>query len=438
MTTEDLLWLDPSGLCTGLYVELDVGWMAHPFPRSSFKISTEQQIATIQGLRLSKVRCIPSKSDPDALQKLTERIDSGAAGSSVEEKKSIEDARQRALQEALAQRAQRAEQLAQQARSLAVCERRFGEASRQYRKTLEICKMQPAQAGAEACKMVAGFVDDMMANGESAIRLLSESSGDKSSMHTVNVTVLSLLLGKAMGFSSQELLDLGVSAFLHDIGKIDLPERVRWHEDSFTSAENKAYQEHVTKSVLMVKSMELTQPCLLAIGQHHELADGGGFPSRLKADQLNPGARVLALINRYDNFCNPSRVSAALTPHEALSLLFAQFKSKFDTAALSAFIRMMGVYPPGSIVQLVDDRFGLVVSVNSSRPLKPKLIVHEAGISRHEALILDLEHTPGVGIRRSVKAAVLPAAILDYLAPRQRVTYFFEKVIEVPVREKAQ
>ena len=89
--------------------------------------------------------------------------------------------------------------------------------------------------------------------------------------------------------------------------------------------------------------------------------------------------------------------------------------------------RRMGVYPPGSVVQLVDDRFALVVSVNSSRPLKPRVIVHEPSVSRHEALILDLEHAPTIGIRRSVKPSALPREAAEYLSPRQRISYFFEK-----------
>ena len=96
---------------------------------------------------------------------------------------------------------------------------------------------------------------------------------------------------------------------------------------------------------------------------------------------------------------------------------------------------MMGVYPPGSIVQLVDDRFGMVVSVNSSRPLKPRVIVHEPGVPRDEALILDLEHAPRVGIRRSLKPSMLPAASLDFLAPRQRMCYYFEKLVDPQMQE---
>jgi hypothetical protein len=179
--------------------------------------------------------------------------------------------------------------------------------------------------------------------------------------------------------------------------------------------------------VQVAKSMGLPTGALTAIAQHHELIDGSGFPLRAKGDSMSRSARILALVNRYDNLCNPSRAAAALTPHESLSLIFAQQKTRFDAGALSAFIRMMGVYPPGSVVQLVDERYAMVVSVNSARPLKPRVLVHDAGVTRHEALILDLELAPHVGIRRSLKPVALPAAAMDFLAPRQRVSYFFER-----------
>jgi hypothetical protein len=72
----------------------------------------------------------------------------------------------------------------------------------------------------------------------------------------------------------------------------------------------------------------------------------------------------------------------------------------------------------------------MVMSVNSARPLKPRVLVHDVGVSRHDALILDLEHAPHISIRRSLKPAALPSAAMDFLAPRQRVTYFFERVVD--------
>ncbi len=411
--------VDVKSLRIGMFVELDVGWLSHPFPVGSFKISSSRQIDTIRGLGQAKVRVNLTKSDPDP-EAAAAAVNPALAALAAE--------RTAAAQREAAQRQAHAEQLAQQQRSLVVCERRFGEAVRQYRKTLELIPTQP-KAAAEFCHtMVSDFVGEMLAEGESAIRLLSEAAGDKSSMHPVNVTIVSLLLGKAMGLGQPELVDLGMAAFLHDAGKVQLPDRVRWLEENFSTAEYKLYQEHVAQGVQVAKSMELSKAAMLAIAQHHELIDGSGFPMRVKGESMTPAARILALVNRYDNLCNPSRAAAAMTPHESLSLIFAQLKTKFDSVALSAFIRMMGVYPPGSVVQLMDERYGMVVSVNSARPLKPRVIVHEPGISKHEALILDLEHAPNIGIRRSLKPAALPAEALDFLAPRQRVSYFFERV----------
>ena len=411
----------------GMYVELDLGWMAHPFPTGSFKIASAKQIETIRGLGLEQVRFIPAKSDVVVEDPVDERP-TPPASSALSEK-------MLAAQRDKLARQQRAELLGEQQRSLVICERRFNEAARQYRRTLEQVHTQPQAVARECQALVQGFVGEVLGEGESAIRLLSETAGDKSAMHPVNVTVVSLLLGRAMGLPEPELVELGLAAYLHDVGKTLMPDRVRWLEDNFSSAEYKLYQEHVAQSLVVGKSMGLTLPIMQAIAQHHELADGSGFPGRIKGTAMTRNAHILALVNRYDNLCNPARVASAMTPHEALSLIFAQLKTRFDGVALSAFIRMMGVYPPGSVVQLSDERYAMVVSVNSARPLKPRVIVHDAGVPKHEALILDLERNPQLSIRRSLKPASLPAASQDYLSPRQRVSYFFEKVSEAPATE---
>jgi HD-GYP domain-containing protein (c-di-GMP phosphodiesterase class II) len=424
MKSEESVWIDVALLRVGHYVELDVGWMAHPFPTGSFKISSPKQIEVIKGLGKKQVRVVPRKSDEPSSEAADVPSESAApippeAASLLTQEQA--DAEQRRL---------RAAMLTAQERSLIACERRFAESVRLYRKTMDMVQSQPKLATEPCLGMVNTYVTELMDNGEAAIRLLSEAAGDKSAMHPVNVTVISLLLGKAMGLNKAELIDLGMAAFLHDIGKVKLPDRVRWLEDNFSSAEYRLYQEHVPQGLAIGKGMELRSPVLLAMLQHHEMVDGSGFPSRLRGDALGTSGRILALVNRYDNLCNPSRPGSALTPHEALSLIFAQFKARFDAVTLSAFIRMMGVYPPGSVVQLIDDRFGIVVSVNSARPLKPRIILHEPGVARAEALILDLEKMPQLGIRRSLKPGNLPAAALDYLAPRQRIAYFFEQAAE--------
>ncbi len=416
--------IDVGQLRRGLFVQLDLGWMDHPFPKGSFKISSDDQIRTIRSLGLTQIRYFPSKSDP---------VDDGAATAAANVDRTgtgappARTAEQRLMSEADALRDQRREQLAAQQRSLQICERRFGEATRQYQKVVEHVSSKPALARTQCVELVAGCVSEILVDGEAAIRLLSETTGDRSAMHPVNVMVISLLLGKALGLPSHDLADLGVAALVHDLGKEQLPERMRSVDESFSASEVAVYREHVLHSVNAATRMGLSEQAVAAVAQHHEMVDGSGFPALLKNDAMSVGGKILALVNKYDNLCNPARLVHAMTPHEALSIIFANQKSRFDGVALGAFIRMMGVYPPGSVVQLVNERFAIVVSVNSTRPLKPRVIVHDPGVPREEALILDLERTPELGIRRSLKPAQLPKAALDYLAPRQRVSYFYER-----------
>jgi HD-GYP domain-containing protein (c-di-GMP phosphodiesterase class II) len=417
--------IDVDQLRLGMYIELEMGWMSHPFPKGSFKISSDKQIEIIRGLGLRRVRYVPAKSD---------LVSAASAAPSLDTTQPVADSansqNSQAHAEALRLRQARADLLSVQQRDLIVCERRFGEAIRQYKHTLEQVASRPQEARQQCVALVDAFIGEMLGEGESAIRLLSEGMGDKASMHPVNVTIISLLLGKSMGLAPSAMADLGVAAFLHDMGKSVLPDRVRWLEDNFSSVEYKLYQEHVIQGVTLGTRMELSPGALQAIAQHHELMDGSGFPARLKGDQLSMPAKILALINRYENLCNPSRPANAMTPHEALSLIFAQLKTRFDSSVLSAFIRMMGVYPPGSVVQLTDERFAIVVSVNSSRPLKPRVFVHDPAVPKYDALILDLEKIAELGIRRSLKPTNLPRSALDYLSPRQRICYFFERAMD--------
>jgi len=401
-------------LRAGLFVDLDLGWMSHPFPSSRFKITNSRQLEVLRGLGVDRIRYVPSKSDPVETAEVvaTESVESSAA--------EYESDRLRVEREKRA-----AVRLAQQ-ESLLQCERRFVESTEQYRKAMSLVGSRPSEALKVGEKVVRDMAIEMAAQGDSAIRLLTEAAGDKSAMHPVNVTVLSLLLGKSMGLPETALKDLGIAAFLHDMGKVHLPERVRRWEEGFSAAENKVYQDHVAQSVAMAREMGLSLGAVNAIAQHHEMVDGSGFPGRLTQDAIYVGARILSLVNRYDGLCNPVRMAASMTPHEALSMLFAQQKTRFDGKALSAFIRMMGVYPPGSVVQLNDERHALVVSVNSARPLKPRVLIHEPTVPRHESIVLDLEKVPNTSIRRSLKPSSLPVAAMDYLQPRQRICYFYE------------
>jgi HD-GYP domain-containing protein (c-di-GMP phosphodiesterase class II) len=409
--------IDVDELRVGMFIHLDLSWMQHPFPVGSFRISHAQQIDKIRSLGLKQLRWSPEKGEllpPQPAAPDTTQAPPPAAQIRIEETPAQ-----------AAQRERRTE-LSAQRESAALCQRQFDEAGMAWRAAQDCVAAQPEQARQHTEGLTRALLDKMLVDGDMCIRLLTCNAGDHTSAHAMNVAVISLLMGRVFGFGDDEMLDLGIGALMHDVGKIDLAERLRHLDARFSPDDLAAYRNHVAQGVVHGRRMGLRPGALLVLAQHHENADGTGFPLRLKVDRMSAASRIVALVNRYDKLCNPPVLGLAHTPHEALSLLFSQAKSQFDAGMLNAFIRMMGVYPAGSVVQLTDERYALVMSVNSTRPLKPNVLVHDPALPRDEALHLNLMSTPELGIRRSLKPAQLPAEALDYLAPRPRVAYFFE------------
>ncbi len=410
----------------GMFIQLDGGWLSHPFPVSSFRLSTAEQLSTVRGLGLQQVRWVPEKSDLPS----TPAAPLGSAGATEPAAvpapglagPDVNVPVQSEAEQALALRRQR---LNLQRAAYQQCERQHAEASRALREVLDTSLQDPARAGRTSQALTQAMLDKMLGADNVGIRLV-HSAPDREAAHGLNVGVISLLIGRTLELGDEELLDLGVGALLHDVGKLDVVERCRHLEDGFGSAEVQHYREHVAKGLRQAKAMGLSAGAMAVVAQHHELADGSGFPQRLNNDHISIAARIVAIVNRYDNLCNPRTRSLPLTPHEAVSTMFAQARNRYDSAVLNAFIRMMGVYPAGSLVQLTDDRFAMVVGANSSRPLKPRVLVHDVQVPRAEALLLDLEQEPKLGIRRSVPAQKMPVATLHYLDPRPRVSYYFE------------
>jgi putative nucleotidyltransferase with HDIG domain len=415
-------------LRVGMFIHLDLGWMSHPFPLSSFKITSAEQIETIRSLGIPRLRWSPDRSDrleggtlePSATLSM---VDSGevAAASSAAQAVAA-----RPVDAAQAARRSAAAELEAQASALRICERQFTEACRDLRRINDAVEKTPEKALEGVNTLTRALLAKMLVDGELCVRVLGEPVGDRMSAHAMNVSIISLLLARMMGMAEPDLMDLGAGALLHDMGKIVLPDRLRLPQEDFTAAEQSLYREHVMHGVAHGRRMGLSAGALLVIAQHHELADGSGFPKGALLERMSTAARIVAMVNRYDNLCNAAVPARSLTPHEALSRMFAQSRTKFDVTMLNAFIRMMGIYPPGSVVQLSDDRYAMVMAVNAARPLKPRVLVFDAQVAVEKALHLNLEECPDLGIRRSLKGSQLPPRAAEYLAPRQRVAYFFD------------
>ncbi len=415
-------------LRVGMYIQLDGGWLSHPFPLSNFRIAGPDQLQTLRGLGLARVRWVPEKSLPLALPAAAASDQALPPADAAEQREAACQVQQPA--DGLAQ--QQADWLAAQRESARLCERQYGEASTAWRGAVEALVARPQDAGSTSRQLAQAMLDKMLAAEDVGIRLVA-GGGDRHAAHALNVTVIALLIGRTLGLDEDQLIDLGVGALLHDVGKQEIAERYRHLEDGFSAPEAAAYRDHVAQGVTQGRRMALAPGALAVLAQHHEHADGSGFPAQMAGDRMSMAARIVAIVDRYDKLCNPGPGSPAVTPHQAVAMLFAQGRQRYDTTVLNTFIRMMGVYPAGSLVQLTDDRYAMVVGVNSSRPLKPRVLVHQPGATE----LLDLERLPDLGIRRSLAPGKVPGAALQALDPRPRVAYYFEPIARerlVPVR----
>ncbi|CAN5717503.1 HD-GYP domain-containing protein [soil metagenome] len=401
-----------AALRVGMFVHLDVGWMNHPFRLSNFVIESEEQLAQLQTLGLKHVRWSPGLSvDPAQAPEPSEapaELSSPAPVSS----ESLRD------------------ELVRQRRSQSICDSQFAEATAASARILGRVQAEPAQARQDTERLALALTRKMIDDGPSCLRLLTESAGDQSALHAVNVGVLSLLLGRALDLGEEDLVELGVGALLHDVGKLDLPDAACHADADMAPADAALYRSHVALGVTRGQKMGLSKGAMLVLAMHHERADGAGFPRRLPGAQMTLPARIVALVNRYDGLCNPHWPSSAITPHEAVARLFAREKDAFEPALLASFVRQVGVFPPGSMVQLSDDRFAMVTSVNPQRPLKPRLLIHDPKRPAADGVLTDLEHMPRLNIVRSLPPRAMPRSVREDLVPRQRITYFWEPLAE--------
>ena len=410
---ESFLLLKSPELRVGMFVHIELGWMDHPFALNRFRIASDQQLSDIKDLDLKQVRVVPSRSDADLFTPALLSALSVNLDAKQPENESVALVSENSLM------------LALQKANLARCDKSYTQATQQWKKIMADVMVNPLEARLQCNHMLSAFLEETSVQQDTHIRLLSEVAGESFVLHALNVTVMALLLGRALKFTLSELEDVGMAALLHDMGKQKLPDRIRLGIN-LSAAQAIVARSHVQESLQMARAMGLSAGVLSIIAQHHELADGSGYPQGLTAPNMTRGAQVVSLVNLYDNLNNPSSSMLSLTPHEAISILFAQRKAQFEAHTLQAFVQLMGVYPPGSLVQLNDDRYAIVVSANATRPHKPSVLVHDATTPIEQAIILDLQKMPLLTVRRSLHPRNLPPDTLAYLSPRKRVSYFFD------------
>ena len=407
-------YISPDQLCVGLYIQLELAWWEHNFAFSNFKIKDESQIKALRALGVERLRYDPARSDCEPLSKTEPQppVASTPAPTPPTPEQQASQAR--------------AEKLKALRKRLAEVDRKFVQASQQIKTLNQTLRSRPEEACKQAGEVVGAMVETLLGGSGAVLHTINSKAAEDNYLHSLNVTVLSLMLGRQLGLDSEDCHVLGMGALLHDVGKLEVPSKVLLKPEPLTRPEQQLLQLHCEFGLRMGHKLMLDDEVLRIINEHHEYCDGSGYPRQLREAAIGRLSRLVCITNQFDNLCNPLNPRDGLSPHEALALMFKQYTARFDAVALKAFIRCMGIYPPGCLVQLDDQRYGLVLGMNPSQPLKPTLIVYDPAVPKNEALIIDLEQEPRLSIAASLRPAQLPREALEYLNPRQQLSYFVE------------
>jgi putative nucleotidyltransferase with HDIG domain len=417
MQTNPHHFIDVSQLQVGIYVHLDLGWMDHPFTLSNFKVKDEEQISIIKKTGLKKLRYDPNRSDcpplpikVDVPTSSTEATANPIVADAVSNAANTQNLRLKELHHAINE-----------------CEKKFINTSNIAKQVTRNILTDPATSIEQAALIVNDMVDTALMEGDVAVHALNGNrSSDAHYVHPLNVTVLALIMAKSVEMSKEDARLLGMAALFHDIGKAEISDKILLKKDPLTKSEQAHYEQHSEIGARMAQEVGLPVRIGKVIFQHHEHADGSGYPKHLRGEQTDQLARLIALVNGYDNLCNPNNITLAKTPYEALAHMYANQRAKYDESLLKRLIKSLGIYPPGSIVQLSTGSYATVISVNPNKPLRPYVMLHDPLTERHEPQIIDLREEPSININACLRPNQLPAEVLEYLNPRKRISYFMD------------
>lgn len=414
--------IDACQLRPGVHVRLPMAWVDNPFMFNSFVIANEEQIRVIAALKLPQLFCslarckvppLPAEesTDPERTASQVEHDQTAACAPS----KGAAPTRDRecaAVVDRLKGKLDRAQQ-------------HYLAAENAVDNAIKTFTAKPAEAFEQIRKVSEISVAAMLTDPDSAIILITEKAqSDGHAAHSLSVMTLALLIGKQANLPELAMRAIGTAALLHDIGKQGMDASILRRSER-NRHEEASYQTHCRRGFdAATRAGTLTQAMLDAILHHHERFDGSGFPDRLSGKNIPLAARIVAIANRFDNLVNPIDYRRALSPSNALSTLWAREHMAFDRVLLQLFVRAMGVYPPGSLVQLSDGRVGVVIaSAAAGKPLCPTLMIYAPEVSRQEATIIVLADVEGLSIERSLHPKDRPPEELDYLLPRRKLKW---------------
>ena len=237
--------------------------------------------------------------------------------------------------------------------------------------------------------------------------------------HLLNVSVLAIMTGQALGLKTRELAILGEAALLHDIGMTVIPQHIWDNPDPLSDEDRFQIQKHPVFSADLLEQVPGLEPEIIrAVYQHHERADGSGYPKGLPGARITDYARIIAVVDCYDAMVNPRAFRTGRPPLHAMRELLQMSGSTLDREVMKVFVSQMSLYPVGSVLRLNTGEVGVAVSANQNAPMRPviKVMRDARGMMLAAPVYLDLRQEP----KRHIVESILDQSIIDALLKSTR------------------
>lgn len=229
------------------------------------------------------------------------------------------------------------------------------------------------------------LLDNILNNKNLLVSLVDIKSMDNYTyQHSVNVAIISVVLGVGLKLPKRELVNLCVGGLIHDIGKVLIPKEIIVKQGPLTYDEFQIMKEHPQKGYDYIsKNCNITTASKLIIHQHHEKIDGTGYPNGLSGSKINKLARIVAIADVYDALTSNRPYRRALCASDALEYIMANADKAFDFEMVRVFSKVIVPFPFGTIVELSNGDIGVVQETIPNYPLRPyiKIIKSEKNSS---------------------------------------------------------
>lgn len=248
-------------------------------------------------------------------------------------------------------------------------------------------------------KSIDPVVESMSRNPDACIWLARLKQHDKYAyQHSLSASIWAVALGRQLGLPRHDLRSLAIGCMLMDVGKLRVDADLLQAARPLTDEESARMREHVAHGVNIVReSGIMNRDVLDIVAHHHERFDGSGYPQGLEGDCIPAVARIAAIVDTYDAVTSNRSHAAAISPTDAIKLLYRSRNIEFQAELVEVFIQAVGIYPAGTIVELTSGEVGVVVSEYRTRRLRPRilLVLDKRKYRLREPRLVDLSEVPG-------------------------------------------